>query len=75
MATETKSCSRKVMSYFNKETITNECKYTAAEKGLSAFHTIKHNHFFRPMDCISSVIRDVSPRNSFLKNWKVLHIV
>jgi nitrite reductase/ring-hydroxylating ferredoxin subunit len=39
-AAETKSCSKKVTSYFTKETITNECKHTAA-KGLFAFYTIK----------------------------------
>jgi hypothetical protein len=44
------------MSYFTKETITDECKHIAAE-GLFAFHTIKHNHSFRSMDCTSSVIR------------------
>jgi hypothetical protein len=55
-AAETKSCSIKVTSYFTKETITHECKHIAAE-GLFAFHTIKHNHSFRSMDCTSSVIR------------------
>jgi hypothetical protein len=38
-ATETKSCSKKVTSYFTKETTTDECKYIAAKEGLSAFHT------------------------------------
>jgi hypothetical protein len=47
----------KKQSYFTKETITDECKHTAAEEGLYAFHTIKHNHPFRSMDCTSSVIR------------------
>jgi hypothetical protein len=56
-AAETKSCRKKVTSYFTKETITDECKHTAAEEGLFAFHTIKHNHSFRSMDCISSEIR------------------
>jgi hypothetical protein len=55
-AAETKSCNNKVTSYFTKETITDECKYTAAE-GLFALHTIKHNHSFRSMDCTSSEIR------------------
>jgi hypothetical protein len=45
------------MAYFTKETITDECKHTAAEGGLFAFHTIKHNHSFWLMDCTSSVIR------------------
>jgi hypothetical protein len=31
IAAETKSCSKKVMSYFTKETITDECKHIAAE--------------------------------------------
>jgi hypothetical protein len=53
------SCSQKVTSYFTKETITNEDKHIAAEKGLFAFHTIKHNHSFRSMDCTSSVIRNL----------------
>jgi hypothetical protein len=57
IAAETKSCSKKVTSYFMKEPITNKCKHTAAEEGLFAFHTIKHNHSFRSMDCTSSVIR------------------
>jgi hypothetical protein len=45
IAAETKSCSKNVTSYFTKETITNECKYNAAEE-LFAFHTIKHNYSF-----------------------------
>jgi hypothetical protein len=45
IAAETKSCGKKVTSYFTKETITNEYKHTAAE-GLFAFHTIKHNNSF-----------------------------
>jgi hypothetical protein len=57
IAEEIKSCSIKVTSYFTKETITDECKHTAAEEGLFAFHTIKHNHSFRSMDCTCSVIR------------------
>jgi hypothetical protein len=56
-AAETKSCSKKVTSYFTKETITDECKHIAAEEGLLAFHTIKHNYSFQSMDCTSSVIR------------------
>jgi hypothetical protein len=56
IAAETKSCSKKVTSYFTKETITDECKHIAAEEGLFAFHTIKHNHSFLSMDCTSSVI-------------------
>jgi hypothetical protein len=57
IAAENKSCSNKVMSYFTKETITNDCKHTAGEEGLFAFHTTKHNHSFPSMDCTSSVIR------------------
>jgi hypothetical protein len=57
IAAETKSCSKKVMSSLTKETITDECKHTAAKEGLFAFHTIKHNHSFRSMDCTFSVIR------------------
>jgi hypothetical protein len=53
---ETKSCGKKLTSYFTKETITDECKHTAAE-GLFAFHTLKHSHSFRSMDFTSSVIR------------------
>jgi hypothetical protein len=56
IAAETKSCSKKVTSYFTKETITDECKHIAAQEGLFAFHTIKHSHSFRSMDCTSSVI-------------------
>jgi hypothetical protein len=52
------SCSQKVTSYFTKETITDEDKHIAAE-GLLAFHTIKHNHSFRSMDCTPSVIRNL----------------
>jgi hypothetical protein len=44
IAAETKSCSKKVMSYFTKENTTDEPKHIAAEIGL--FHTIKHNHPF-----------------------------
>jgi hypothetical protein len=57
IAAEAKSCSKKVTSYFIKVTITYEFKHTAAEEELFAFHTIKHNHSFRSMDCTSSVIR------------------
>jgi hypothetical protein len=57
IAAETKSCSKKVMSYFTKETITDECKHIASEEGLFAFHTIEHNHPFRSMDCTCLVIR------------------
>jgi hypothetical protein len=53
---ETNSCSKKVTPYFTKETVTDGRKYTAAE-GLFAFHTIKHSHSFRSMDCTSSVVR------------------
>jgi hypothetical protein len=53
---ETKICSKKVTSYFTKETTTDDCKHIAA-KGLFEFHTIKHNHSFLSMDCASSVIR------------------
>jgi hypothetical protein len=56
-AAQTKSCSKKATSYFTRDTMTDECKYIAAEEGLFAFHTIKHNHSFRSMDCTSSVIR------------------
>jgi 2-oxoglutarate dehydrogenase complex dehydrogenase (E1) component-like enzyme len=56
IAAETKSCSKRVTSYFTKETTTDECKHTAAEERLFAFHTKKHNHPFRSMDCTSSVI-------------------
>jgi hypothetical protein len=57
IAAETKSCSKKVTPYFTKERITDECKHVVIEEGLFAFHTIKHNHSFRSMDCTSSVIR------------------
>jgi hypothetical protein len=40
VSAETKSCSKKVTSYFTKKTITDQCNYVAAE-GLFAFHTIK----------------------------------
>jgi hypothetical protein len=56
-AAETRSCNKKVTSYFTKETINDECKHIAAEGRLFAFHTIKYNHSFRSMDFTSSVIR------------------
>jgi hypothetical protein len=62
---ETKSFSKKVTSYFTKETIADQCKHTAAEEGLFAFHTIKHNHSFRSMDCTSSVIRRLHEKFSY----------
>jgi hypothetical protein len=34
------------MSYFAKETITDEYKHISAEEGLFAFYKIKHNQFF-----------------------------
>jgi hypothetical protein len=63
IAAETKSCSKKITSYFTKETITDECKHIADGEGLFAFHTIKHNHSFRSMDCTSSVIRRLHEEN------------
>jgi hypothetical protein len=48
-----------LQSYFSKETITDEDKHIAAEEGLFAFHTTKHNHSFRSMDCTFSVIRNL----------------
>jgi hypothetical protein len=51
-----KSCSANVTPYLTKETVTDEWKRIAAEEGLFAFHTIKHNHSFRSMDCTSLVI-------------------
>jgi hypothetical protein len=57
IAAESKGCSKKVTSYFTKETITGDGKRMAAEEGLFAFHTVEHNHSFRSMDCTSSVIR------------------
>jgi hypothetical protein len=36
--TETKSCIKKVTSYFTKETVTDECKHIAAEEGLCTPH-------------------------------------
>jgi hypothetical protein len=54
---ETKRCSKKEMYYFTEEIITDECKHITTEEGLFAFYTVKHNHSFRSMDCISSVIR------------------
>jgi 2-oxoglutarate dehydrogenase complex dehydrogenase (E1) component-like enzyme len=57
IAADTKSCSKKVTSYFTKETVTDECKHITDEEGLFAFHTIKRNHSFRSMDCTSSMIR------------------
>jgi hypothetical protein len=53
------SCSQILTSYFTKETLTDEDKHIAAEKGLFSLHTIKHNHSFRSMDCTSSVIRNL----------------
>jgi hypothetical protein len=45
------------MSYFTKETITDEYKHIQAKEGLFALHTLKHNHSFWSMDYTSSVIR------------------
>jgi hypothetical protein len=57
IAAETKSFSKKVTSYFTKETISNECKHIAAKEGMFAFHTVKHNHSFRSMHFTSSVVK------------------
>jgi hypothetical protein len=57
------SCSQKVTSYFTKETITDGDKHIAAEEGFFGFHTIKHDHSFRSMDCTSSVIRNLHVQN------------
>ena len=37
----------------------NERKVLAAQEGLMAFHTVKHSHSFRSVDCTSSVIRNL----------------
>jgi hypothetical protein len=63
IAAETKNCSKNVTSYSTKETVTDECKHIAAEEGLFAFHTIKHNDSFLSMDCTSSVIRRLHEEN------------
>jgi len=36
-----------------------ERKVLAAQEGLMAFHTMKHNHSFRTVDCTSSIIRNL----------------
>jgi 2-oxoglutarate dehydrogenase complex dehydrogenase (E1) component-like enzyme len=72
---ESKSCSKKVTSYFTKETITDECKHIAAEEGLFAFETIRHNHSFQSMDCTSSVIRRLHKEKSSCGRIKCESIV
>jgi hypothetical protein len=57
IAAETKTCSKKVTCYFTKEPVTDESKHIAANEGLFAFHTKKHNYSFQSMDCTPSVIR------------------
>jgi hypothetical protein len=57
------SCSQKVTSYFSNETTTDEDKHIAAKGGLFEFHTIKHNHSFRLVDCTFSVIRNLQYKN------------
>ena len=42
-----------------------ERKVLAAQEGLMAFHTMKHNQSFRTVDCTSSIIR-----NLFSKKFK-----
>jgi hypothetical protein len=70
-AAETKSCSKKVTSYFTEENITNECKHTAAEGRLFAFHTIKHNHSVQSMDCTFSAIKETARRKVFMWSNKM----
>jgi hypothetical protein len=41
IAEETESYSKRLTSYFTKETTTDECKDAAAEEELFAFHTVK----------------------------------
>jgi 2-oxoglutarate dehydrogenase complex dehydrogenase (E1) component-like enzyme len=74
-AAETRSSSKKVTSYFTKETVIDECKHIAAKEGLFAFHTIKHNHSFRPMDCTSSVMRRLHEEKSSRGQTKCESIV
>jgi hypothetical protein len=71
IAAETKSCSKKVTSYFTKETIADECKHTAAEEGLFAFHTIKHNHPFRSTDCNILSDKKIARGNVFTWSNKI----
>lgn len=49
--------SQNIQSFFVNKNLTNDVKRIAAEEGMLAFHTVKHNHSFRSMDCTSSIIR------------------
>ena len=56
LAEVSRSSSQSSQSFFVDKYLMNNVKWTAAE-GMLALHTVKYNHSFISMDCISSVLR------------------
>jgi len=54
-----KSDSHKLTSWMTSQDALNERKVLAAQEELMAFHTMKHNHSFRSVDCTCSIIRNL----------------
>jgi len=67
-AAAAKSDSHKLTSWMTSQDALNERKVPAAQEGLMAFHTVKHSHSFRSVDCTSSVIRNLFSKNYLCKN-------
>jgi CTP-dependent riboflavin kinase len=49
----------KQTSWITSQAALNERKVLPAQEGLMAFHTKKHNHSFRSVDCTSSILRNL----------------
>ena len=62
-AAAAKSDSHKLTSWMTSLDALNERKVLAAQEGLMALHTMKHNHLFRSVDCTSSIIRNLFSKN------------
>jgi hypothetical protein len=59
------SSSNKITYFFKPKVAGKEELKSAAEEGTFTYHTIKHKHSFRSMECTSSIIRKVLNRSSF----------
>jgi len=53
------SSSSKVSKYCTNLTPGSKELELAAQEGLLAYHTLKHGHSFRSMDCTSKILKDI----------------
>lgn len=60
VAEAARSSSKKLTAFMTTQgKLDEEGKRLAAEEGLFTFHTIKHNHSYRSMDCTSTLVRSL----------------